>query len=60
MNSTKFHQLVTKTGNISLAALAVIGLLATFFVVCEIDLDFLPEFLEKIFFFMGHLQTSVA
>jgi len=52
MNSTKFHQLVTKTGNISLAALAVIGILATFFVVCEIDLDFLPEFLEKIFFFI--------
>lgn len=52
MNSTKFHQLVTKTGNISLAALAIIGILATFFGVCEIDLDFLPEFLEKIFFFI--------
>ena len=52
MNSTKFHQLVTKTGIISLAALAVIGILATFFGVCEIDLDFLPEFLEKIFFFI--------
>ena len=50
MNSTKFHQLVTKTGIISLAALAIIGILATFFGVCEIDLDFLPEFLEKIFF----------
>ena len=52
MNSSKFHQLVTKTGNISLAALAIIGILATFFGVCEIDLDFLPEFLEKIFFFI--------
>ena len=52
MNSIKFHQLVTKTGVISLAALAVIGVLATFFGVCEIDLDFLPEFLEKIFFFI--------
>lgn len=52
MNSTKFHQLVTKTGIISLAALAIIGILATFFGVCEIDLDFLPEFLEKIFFFI--------
>lgn len=52
MNSTKFHQVVTKTGNISLAALAIIGILATFFGVCEIDLDFLPEFLEKIFFFI--------
>ena len=52
MNSIKFHQLVTKTGIISLAALAVIGILATFFGVCEIDLDFLPEFFEKILFFI--------
>ena len=52
MNTTKFHQLVTKTGIISLAALAVIGVLATFIGVCEIDLDFLPEFLEKILFFI--------
>ena len=52
MNSIKFHQLVTKTGIISLAALAVIGILATFFGVCEIDLDFFPEFFEKIFFFI--------
>ena len=52
MNSIKFHQLVTKTGIISLAALAVIGILATFFGVCEIDLDFFPEFFEKILFFI--------
>ena len=52
MNSIKFHQLVTKTGIISLAALAVIGFLATFFGVCEIDLDFFPEFFEKILFFI--------
>ena len=52
MNTTKFHQLVTKTGIISLAALDVIGVLATFFGVCEIDLDFLPEFFEKILFFI--------
>ena len=52
MNTTKFHQLVTKTGIISLEALAVIGILATFFGVCEIDLDFLPEFFEKILFFI--------
>ena len=51
MNSIKFHQLVTKTGIISLAALAVIGILATFFGVCEIDLDFLPDFFEGIFLF---------
>lgn len=52
MNTTKFHQIVTKTGIVSLATLAVIGILATFFGVCEMDLDFLPEFLEKIFFFI--------
>ena len=49
---TKFEKPITKIGIISLAALAVIGILATFFAVCEIDLDFLPEFLEKIFFFI--------
>ena len=53
MNTTKFHQIVTKTGIVSLAALAVIGILATFFGVCEIDLEFLPEFFEKIFFFFS-------
>ena len=52
MNTTKFHQIVTKTGIISLAALAVIGILATFLGVCEMDLDFFPEFLEKILFFI--------
>ena len=52
MNSIKFHQLVTNTGIISLAALAVLGILATFFGVCEIDLDFFPEFFEKILFFI--------
>ena len=52
MNSIKFHQLVTKTGVFSLAALAVIGILATFFGACEIELDFFPEFLEKILFFI--------
>ena len=51
MNRFKFHQLVTKTGIISLAALAVIGILATFFGVCKIDLSFLPELLGMIFLF---------
>lgn len=51
MNSIKFHQLVTKTGIISLAALAVIGILATFFGVCDMDLSFLPDFFEGIFLF---------
>ena len=52
MNSFKFHQLVTKTGIISLAALAVIGIIATFFGVCEIDLNYLPESLGMIFLFV--------
>lgn len=51
MNSMKFHQLVTKIGIISLAVLAIIGILATFFGVCEINLDFLPDFFEGIFLF---------
>ena len=51
MNTTKFHQIVTKTGIISLAALAVIGILATFVGVCEIDLNFLPDCFEGIFLF---------
>ena len=51
MNSIRFHQIVTKTGIISLAALAVIGILATFFAVFEIDFDILPDFFAGIFFF---------
>ena len=60
MNSTKFHQLVTKTGIISLAALAIIGILATFFGVCEIDLDFLPDFFEGIFLFALSMLSILA
>ena len=52
MNSTKFHQLVTKIGIISLAVLAVIGIIAIFFGVFEIDLNILPEFLGMIFLFI--------
>lgn len=52
MNRIKFYQCITKTGIISLAALAVIGILATFFVACDISLEFFPEFLEKIIFFI--------
>ena len=50
MNSTKFHQLVTKTGIISLAALAVIGILATFFGISGIDI--MPDFFNGIFLFV--------
>ena len=60
MNSTKFHQLVTKTGIISLAALAIIGILATFFGVCEIDLGFLPDFFEGIFLFVLSMFSILA
>lgn len=52
MKLTKFHQLVTKTGIISLAALAVIGIISTIFGVCEIDLDLLPEFYAMILLFL--------
>ena len=52
MNTTKFHQLVTKIGIKSLAALSAIGILATFFGVCQIDLDFLPDFFAMIFLFI--------
>ena len=52
MNMTKFHQIVTKTGIVSLAALAIIGILATFIGVCEIDLNSFPEFLGMIFLFI--------
>ena len=51
MNTTIFHQIVTKTGIVSLATLAIIGILATFIGVCEIDLDFIPDFFEGIFLF---------
>ena len=50
MNSTKFHQLVTKTGIISLAAIAVIGILATFFGLSGIDI--MPNFFNGIFLFV--------
>ena len=52
MSITKFHQIVTETGIVSLAALAIIGILATFIGVCEIDLNCLPEFLGMIFLFI--------
>ena len=52
MNTTKFHQLVTKTGIISLAALAVIGIIASFVALCQVDLDCFPELLEEIHLFI--------
>ena len=60
MNSIKFHQFVTKTGIISLAVIAVIGILATFFGVCDIDLDFLPDVLAGIFLFVLSMFSILA
>jgi hypothetical protein len=51
MRNLTTEQKITKVGIFSLAALAVIGILATFFGVCEIDFDFLPDFCEGIFLF---------
>ena len=52
MNTTKFHQIVTKTGIVSLAALAVIGIIASFVALCQVDLDCFPELLEEIHLFI--------
>ena len=60
MNSIKFHQFVTKTAIISLAVIAVIGILATFFGVCDIDLDFLPDVLAGIFLFVLSMFSILA
>ena len=51
MRKLTTEQKITKVGIFSLAALAVIGILATFFGVCEIDFDFLPDFCEGLFLF---------
>lgn len=51
MRKLTTEQKITKVGIFSLAALAVIGILATFFGVCEIDFDFLPDFCEGVFLF---------
>ena len=52
MNTSKFHHAVTKTGIISLAALAVIGIIVLLFTLCQFDSDFLPYFLEEILYFV--------
>ena len=39
MKTTKIEQNITRTGIISLAALAAIGIIASFISACEIDLD---------------------
>ena len=52
MNTTKFHHYVTKTGIISLAVLAVIGIIASLVALCQVDLDVFPKLLEEIYLFI--------
>ena len=60
MNSIKFHQIVTRTGIISLAALAVIGIIASLFGACAIDFNFLPDFFEDCFYFIVLVLSILA
>lgn len=53
MVTTKIEKVITKIGIISLAALAVIAILASFIGACEIDLDiFTSTPLENLFYFI--------
>ena len=53
MKSTKIEKIITRTGIISLAGLAIIGILASFLGACEIDLDFFTSTpLENLFYFV--------
>lgn len=60
MDTIKLHQVITKTGIISLAALALIGIIATLFGVCNVDLYLVPEFLEMIFLFVLSTLSILA
>ena len=51
MSFNNLEKIITKTGIVSLAILAVIGVFAALFCTLEIDLDlFVGEAIEKIFF----------
>ena len=51
MSLNNLERIITKTGIVSLAILAVIGVFAALFCALEIDLDlFVGEAIEKIFF----------
>ena len=53
MKRTKIEKAITNIGVISLAALAIIGILASFVGACEIDLDiFTSTPLENLFYFI--------
>lgn len=51
MSFNNLEKIITKTGIVSLAILAIIGVFAALFCALEIDLDlFVGEAIEKIFF----------
>lgn len=53
MKKLTAEQKITKVGVLSLAALAVIGIIATFLYVCEIDLSTVTcDLLEQLIFFI--------
>lgn len=53
MKTTKIEKAITQIGIISLAALAIIGIIASFIGACEIDLDILVSTpLENLFYFI--------
>ena len=53
MKNLTTEQKITKVGVLSLAALAVIGIIATFLTACDIDLSIITSnFLEQLFFFI--------
>lgn len=53
MKNLTTEQTITKVGIYSLAALAIIGIIATFLTACDIDLSIITgNFLEQLFFFI--------
>lgn len=53
MKNLTTEQKITNVGVFSLAALAVIGIIATFLTACDIDLSIITcNFLEQLFFFI--------
>ena len=53
MKNLTTEQTITKAGIYSLAALAVIGIIATFLTACDIELSTITcTFLEQLFFFI--------
>lgn len=59
MDIQKFEKAITKTGIISLAILAVIGIAASLLGICETDID-AGEFAEWVFCFVLSVSSIVA